>query len=75
MTDFANWIRDETKRRGWSQATLAERAGLSLSSVRAVLVTGRRKPGRKFLFGIATAFEMPLVDVIVIWEAGERVSG
>jgi lambda repressor-like predicted transcriptional regulator len=73
MTDFSTWVLTETKRRGWSQATLAHRAGISLSTVRAVLVTGRRKPGRKFLLGIATAFEMPLVDVIVIWEAGERV--
>jgi lambda repressor-like predicted transcriptional regulator len=71
-TDFPTWVLAETKLRGWSQATLAQRAGLSRSTVRAVLVTGSRKPARKFLLGIATAFEMPLVDVIVIWEAGER---
>jgi transcriptional regulator with XRE-family HTH domain len=72
MTDFPTWVLTETNRRGWSQATLAQRAGISLSTVRAVLITSSRKPGRKFLLGIATAFEMPLVDVIVIWEAGER---
>ncbi len=76
MTDFSDWIRVEIKRRGWSQATLAERAGFSRSSVTAVLTTGRRKPGMKFFFGIATAFEMPLADVVVIWEkAGQRESG
>jgi transcriptional regulator with XRE-family HTH domain len=72
-TDFSHWVLTETQHRGWSQATLARRAGISLSTVRAVLSSGRRKPGRKFLLGIATAFDMPLVDVIVIWEAGERV--
>ena len=74
MTDFATWIRAETKRRGWSQATLAERAGFSRSSVTAVLTTGRRKPGMRFFLGIARAFEMPLAEVVVIWEAGERES-
>ena len=71
-TSFSDWIRAEIKRRGWSQATLAERADISLSSVRRVLVTGRRKPGMRFFTGIARAFEMPLAEVVVIWEAGER---
>jgi len=70
-TEFQDWVRAEMKIRGWSQATLAERAGFSLSTVAAVLTSGRRKPGMKFLLGIASAFEMQLVDVIVIWkEAG-----
>ncbi len=70
-TDFATWIRDEIQRRGWSQVTLAERAGLSRSAISKMLTSGRRKPGMRFFAGIAAAFEMPLVDVIVIWEAGE----
>ena len=74
MTDFPTWVLTETSRRGWSQATLAERAGLALSSVKAVLSSGRRKPGMRFFAGIAAAFEMPLVDVIVIWDAGLRES-
>ena len=72
--DFATWIRDEIKRRGWSQATLAERAGLSRSCISKMLTSGRRKPGIRFFAGIAAAFEMPLVEVIVIWEAGQRES-
>jgi len=76
MTDFSNWIRTETKRRGWSQASLAERAGLSRSSISGMLTSGRRKPGMKFFSGIETAFEMPLAEVVVIWEqAGQRESG
>ncbi len=71
-TDFATWIRDELNRRGWSQASLAERAGLSRSSISKMLTSGRRKPGMRFFVGIAAAFEMPLVEVIVIWEAGQR---
>ena len=74
MTDFADWIRAEITHRGWSQATLAERAGFSRSSVTAVLTTGRRKPGMRFFTGIERAFEMPLAEVVVIWEAGERES-
>ena len=72
-TDFPTWVRAEAKRRGWSQVTLAERSGLSRSGIRSVLTTGRRKPGMRFFVGIAAAFEMPVVDVIVIWEAGQRM--
>ena len=67
-TDFPTWVRAEAKRRGWSQATLAKRPGLALSSVKAVISLGRRKPGMCFFAGIAAAFEMPLVEVIVIWK-------
>ena len=70
--DFSEWIRTETKRRGWSQATLAERARLSRSSITAVLTTGRRKPGMKFFSGIAIAFEMPLAEVVIIWEQASQ---
>ena len=73
-TDFATWIRDEIKRRGWSQAMLAERAGLSRSSISKMLTSDQRKPGMRFFAGIAIAFEMPVVDVIVIWEAEQRGS-
>jgi transcriptional regulator with XRE-family HTH domain len=69
-TDFATWIRDELKRRGWSQATLAERAGLSRSRVSKMLTSGHQKPGMRFFAGIATAFEMSLADVILIEERG-----
>lgn len=68
MTSFSDWIRDETKRRGWSQASLAERAGLSRSSISKMLTSGCRKPGMRFFSGIATAFEMPLAEVILIAE-------
>lgn len=73
-TDFATWIRDEIQRRGWSQATLAERAGLSHSGISKMLRSGHRKPSMRFFAGIAAAFEMAVVDVIVIWEEGQRES-
>ena len=69
-TDFATWIRDEIQRRGWSQASLAERAGLSHSGISKFLRSGHRKPGMRFFAGIAAAFEMPLTDVILIEERG-----
>ena len=72
MTDFATWIRDETKRRGWTQACLAERAGLSRSMISKMLTSDQRKPGMKFFVGIATAFEMPLKEVILISERGRQ---
>lgn len=64
---FTDWIRNELTQRGWSQATLAQHAGLSLSTIRRVLVMGRQ-PGMRFFVGIATAFEISVVEVIVIWE-------
>ncbi len=73
-TDFPTWIRDEIKRRGWSQANLAERAGLSHSGISKILRSDRQKPSMRFLAGIAAALEMPVVDVIVIWDAGQRES-
>ena len=73
MTDFSDWIRDEIKRRDWSQATLAERAGLSRSYISKMLTTGRQKPGMRFFAGLATAFEMPLAEVILIEARGRQV--
>jgi transcriptional regulator with XRE-family HTH domain len=64
---FSDWIRDEIKRRGWSQAILAERAGLSRSSISGMLTSGRRKPGMKFFAGIAKAFDLPLAEVVIMW--------
>ncbi|MCX6081440.1 MAG: helix-turn-helix transcriptional regulator [Chloroflexi bacterium] len=65
-SDFATWIRDEINRRGWSEATLAERAGLSRSSISKMLTSDQRSPGMRFFAGSAAAFEMPLADVILI---------
>ena len=73
-TDFPTRVRAETKRRGWSQVTLAERSGLSHSGISKMLRSGHRKPSMRFFAGIAAAFEMPVVDVIVIWDAGQRES-
>ncbi len=69
-TVFAVWIRDEIKRRAWSQTSLAERAGLSRSSISKMLTSGRRKPGMRFFAGIAIAFEMSVAEVILIEERG-----
>lgn len=74
MTVFSKWIRDELNRRGWSQAGLAERAGLSRSSISKMLTSDRRKPGMRFFVGIAAAFEMPLAEVILI-EKRSRTRG
>jgi len=72
MMDFAEWIRGEINRRGWTQATLAERSGLSRSTISKMLTSGRRKPGMKFFACISNAFEIPLADVILIEEQGRQ---
>ena len=71
MSDFREWVLTETRRRDWSQAELAERAGVSLTTVRRVLVAqgrGQRQPGFKFFSGIAVAFDLPLAEVVTIWQ-------
>ncbi len=72
MTEFSDWIRDEIKRRGWSQTALAERSGLSRSYISKMLTTGRQKPGMRFFAGIANAFEMTVAEVVLISEQAKR---
>jgi len=51
---------------GWAGRYL--RNTMARSSISKMLTSGRRKPGTRFFAGIATAFEMPLAEVIVIAE-------
>lgn len=58
MTEFTHWLKIELSRRGWSQAELARRAGLSKSGVSYVL-TGARIPGALTVAAIARALDLP----------------
>jgi len=55
---FTNWLIEEMNKRGWSQAELARRAGISRGAV-ANLINGQRKPGPETCEGIARAFRYP----------------
>jgi transcriptional regulator with XRE-family HTH domain len=68
MSDFREWVLSESEQRGLSRVQLAERAGLSLTTVRRVLVNGQRQPGMKFFGGIARALDLPLTEVVAIWQ-------
>ncbi len=62
MTDFAEWLNGELQKRGWNQAELARRAGISREAVSTTL-SRKRKPGFQVCSGIAHAFGIPIMDV------------
>ncbi len=55
LSGFANWVEAEMKRRGWSRAELARRAGLSRAAVSDVLNL-KYPPGPEFCRALARAF-------------------
>ncbi len=57
-TTFYEWLTNEMKKRGWSQAELARRANLSRSAVSYIL-RGTRKPGPLTVQAIAVALDLP----------------
>jgi transcriptional regulator with XRE-family HTH domain len=56
--DFVRWLKGEMKARGWSQAELARRAGVTRGAIGNVL-RGDRGPGRDLLIAIAGALNYP----------------
>jgi transcriptional regulator with XRE-family HTH domain len=67
---IGNWIRDQRKARGWTQAQLAEYSGVKLSYLKQLEI-GERNPGTKILAGLANAFQVPVE--VVLREAGMSV--
>lgn len=65
ILEFHNWLQQEMKKRGWSQADLAREAGLSRGAVGNVL-RQEREPGKGFLIGIAQALRLPPEEVFRI---------
>lgn len=61
-TDFANWLGEEIKARGWDLAEFARRARITPPQVSRVL-SGTRGPGLDFYRGVAAALGMPLEEV------------
>lgn len=66
MTDviaFGDWLQRELDNRGWDQAELSRRSGISSAQVSRI-VTGGRRPGRDSIDGIARALRLPPEDVL-----------
>lgn len=56
--DFPDWLQNELNRRGWDQAGLASRSGISSAQV-SRLITGIRNPGTDTCTAIARALNLP----------------
>ena len=65
--DFSEWLVAELDQRGWSRSEAARRGDIS-SSMFDKVINGYAKPGKKFLDGLAQAFEMP--PIVLYRKAG-----
>lgn len=61
--DFANWLMREIEERGWTNAELARRAGISAPNV-SMVISGQKGIGWEFCLGIARALGYPPEDVL-----------
>jgi transcriptional regulator with XRE-family HTH domain len=61
---FTEWVTRELRRRDWIQADFARHSGLSTATVSNVL-SGKERPGLKFLEGTVQAFGYELADTIL----------
>ena len=61
--DFSEWLAAELSQRGWHQAELVRRSGLSVGHVSRI-ITGQRLPGPDAIQGIARALKMPVEEVM-----------
>ena len=62
--DFSEWIVSELAKKGWSRSEAARRGNISPSMFDKV-INGYSKPGMKFIEGIAQAFGIPVVEVML----------
>ena len=63
-----NQVRELRSQRGWSQAELGERLGVSRQTVNAI-ETGRYDPSLPLAFKIARLFERPIEAIFQVPEA------
>lgn len=56
--DFPEWLNDELQQRGWTQADLARKSGLTTAGISRIL-SGQRDPGPEALIAIAEALKLP----------------
>lgn len=62
-TDFATWLMREIEARGWTNAELARRAGISAASI-SMVVSGQKGVGLDFCLGVSRAFGQPPETVL-----------
>ena len=62
MNIINNWLLNELRKRDWSQADLARRAGVSRTAI-SDIISGKRKIGRDLAVSISEAFKLPLEEV------------
>ncbi|MBA3533695.1 MAG: helix-turn-helix transcriptional regulator [Ardenticatenales bacterium] len=60
--DFAEWLQGELDRRGWDQAELARRSGITTAQVSRV-ISGGRNAGADFCIAIANALNLSREEV------------
>ncbi len=58
---FTNWLQDELRKRGWEQADLVRRSGMSQSQISRIM-NGIRRPGPEAMTNIARALRVPVDD-------------
>ena len=63
MTSFSDWLIVQLRDRGWDQAELVRRSGMSSGTISRI-ITGSRKPGTDATKGIARALKMPVEEVM-----------
>lgn len=56
--EFTDWLQDELRRRGWEQADLVKRSGMSQSQISRIM-NGMRRPGPEAMTNIARALHVP----------------
>ena len=59
MDNFADWLKEELRKRNWKQADLAQRSGLD-SAVVSNIINGKRKAGETTIPAIARALQIPV---------------
>lgn len=61
--DFSDWLLNEINKRGWSQAELARRAGISRQIISNYINRQREKPDSDVLVSISRALNLPAETV------------
>ena len=70
-----NRLRELRKARGWSQAALAQRLGVSRQTVNAI-ETGKYDPSLPLAFKIAAIFDLHIEDIFIPdWRDGPEAAG
>lgn len=61
---FSDWLMEQLQGKGWTQAELAKRSGLSRSAI-SLLLSSQRNPTAESCVAIARAFDLPPETVLM----------